>query len=76
VFIIPNISVIRRDFLNFAVIRQDVLSLFCLRQRRLKGGKSGQQRAPDFREEDIREGMDYGEENNRPGFRGKGEKVR
>jgi len=57
-----------REILNFAAIRPDVLSLFGQWQHRLKGGKSGQQRAPDFREEDIREGMDYGEENNRPGF--------
>ena len=64
--IIPNLLKVCLKFLNFAAIQQDVLSFLCPLKGGLRRGKSGQHRAPDFREEDVREGIDSGEENNRP----------
>lgn len=63
------------NFVILQAIQQDVLSLFILQQCRLEGGKSGQHRAPDFREGDVREGIDSGEENNRLPIR-RGVRVR
>ena len=64
--LVPNLLSIYFKFRNFAAIQQDVLSLPDLRLRGSGRGKSGQRRAPDFREGDVCEGIDSGEENNRP----------
>ena len=70
--IVPNLLKVWIKFLNFAAIQQDVLSFPGPRLRGSGRGKSGQQRAPDFREGDVREGIDSGEENNRPELSGSG----
>jgi hypothetical protein len=62
--------------LKFASIQQDVLSFPGFRRRKPGEGKSGQQRAPDFREEDVRKGIEAGKKITAPVRRGKGEKVR
>ena len=64
--LVPNLLPIWRKFRNFAAIQQDVLSFSGQRLRGKERGKSGQRRVPDSLEGDVREGIDSGEENNRP----------